>query len=524
MAGESWTLGYSGTVLASVTDPRAKVVLAASWNANRVRRIRVLHETTDFRYAGDATTATNLLGWSTVYGYGDSGITESITDRTGATSEVAFDAGFRPTTVTRDGTTVERIGYDDDGCLQSLWRPEGETTFTCSRRGVTVAKGAWTARYRYSERRVVESNDPGGRRAYRYADDGSLAGVTTDGLDTELRANADGMIAEVSRGDGKVVSYTYTGEGEVSSIDYEEGGSASFSYDRRGLRTRAQYVYGDAGSIVATMAYDAAGNLTRHGVGETGGTVTDQTYRIGDYNEVLWVRTGDGSDESRPDLTFGYDAAGRLLNGGIGERTATVEYDALDRATRLVVDGETLLEETYGPDDIDAAAREDQRTAGVLVAAPASPVFGNDGVHRLRQAAVDGVRRCGLFSVAQDVRDTLGSARTGRPAPCEPACADGSARRRGAESGPVRPRQAQQQPVRAAGVPVGELQPLHGRRVRRLSDEHLSCGDSVYIVGVGVKTVTDRCPDCTPTQLDNYTTASACHDVGHLGTFKTIKL
>ena len=54
--------------------------------------------------------------------------------------------------------------------------------------------------------------------------------------------------------------------------------------------------------------------------------------------------------------------------------------------------------------------------------------------------------------------------------------------------------------------------------------DHLSCGDSVYIVGVGVKTVTDRCPGCTSEQLDNYTTNTACHRILDLGTYKTIKL
>ena len=374
LAGGAWTFAYSGDALASVTDPRVKVVLASSWNGNRIRRIRVLHETTDFRYAGNSTTATNLLGWSTVYRYGDSGLTESITDRMGTTTELAFDTERRPTTVTRDGVMVARLGYHADGCLKSLRRTEGNTRFTCSRRGVTVAEGAWTARYRFSERRVVESNDDAGRRAYRYADDGSLAGVTVDGLDTELRASPDGVIAEVFRNGRPMVSYAYTAGGRVSSIDYGEQRSASFSYDRRGLRTSAQYGYGDASAITATMAYDAAGNLTRHDIGETSATATEQTYRIGDYNEVLWVRTGDGGD--RADLTFGYDSAGRLTSTGIGERSATVEYDALDRVTRLVVDGETLLDETYGPDDADAVARQDRRTGGVLVAAPVSPVFG----------------------------------------------------------------------------------------------------------------------------------------------------
>ncbi len=55
-------------------------------------------------------------------------------------------------------------------------------------------------------------------------------------------------------------------------------------------------------------------------------------------------------------------------------------------------------------------------------------------------------------------------------------------------------------------------------------NDDLSCGDSVYILGIGVKTVTDRCPGCTLTQLDNYTTTPACSKVYDLGTHKTIKL
>ena len=45
----------------------------------------------------------------------------------------------------------------------------------------------------------------------------------------------------------------------------------------------------------------------------------------------------------------------------------------------------------------------------------------------------------------------------------------------------------------------------------------LRCNDSVLIVGHGVKTVTDYCPDCQTgeepselPQLDNYTTDVAC--------------
>ena len=82
------------------------------------------------------------------------------------------------------------------------------------------------------------------------------------------------------------------------------------------------------------MSYDAAGNLARIERGADGGESTEETYQIGDYNEVLRVRTGDGQDAARPDLTFEYDAAGRVRRATIGKRTATVQYDSLDRAAR----------------------------------------------------------------------------------------------------------------------------------------------------------------------------------------------
>lgn len=58
---------------------------------------------------------------------------------------------------------------------------------------------------------------------------------------------------------------------------------------------------------------------------------------------------------------------------------------------------------------------------------------------------------------------------------------------------------------------------------------HLNCGDQVLIVGLGanpgtIKTVTDLCPGCPETQLDNYTTDSRCSDVLDLGNFVTIRL
>ncbi|NQZ08324.1 MAG: hypothetical protein HRT35_14300 [Algicola sp.] len=60
----------------------------------------------------------------------------------------------------------------------------------------------------------------------------------------------------------------------------------------------------------------------------------------------------------------------------------------------------------------------------------------------------------------------------------------------------------------------------------RPNNPNLSCGDQVYIQGFGIKTVTDYCPVCTDTQLDNYTsTETGCNIFTDLtASAKTIKL
>jgi hypothetical protein len=64
---------------------------------------------------------------------------------------------------------------------------------------------------------------------------------------------------------------------------------------------------------------------------------------------------------------------------------------------------------------------------------------------------------------------------------------------------------------------------------RKREHPYLNCGDQVLIVGLGggagaIKTVTDLCPKCPETQLDNYTTDGRCALIPDLGRFVTIRL
>ena len=78
--------------------------------------------------------------------------------------------------------------------------------------------------------------------------------------------------------------------------------------------------------------------------------------------------------------------------------------------------------------------------------------------------------------------------------------------------------------------PTCEGLPLDDNTVARNPDhQYLDCGDQILIVGLGngtgtIKTVTDECPVCPESQLDNYTTDPACSKIRDLGRFVTIRL
>ena len=52
----------------------------------------------------------------------------------------------------------------------------------------------------------------------------------------------------------------------------------------------------------------------------------------------------------------------------------------------------------------------------------------------------------------------------------------------------------------------------------------LSCGDTIYVSGIGTKTVTDHCPGCGDDKIDHYTADGRCSGIVHLGTQPTFRL
>ena len=353
-----------------MVDPRGKTILAASHRDGRTATVRALHAQTVFHYGTDTTRAVDGLGRTTTFHRDAEGITTGVADATGRLTQLAFDAGFRPVSISRDGAVVARMDYDAAGRLTALRRPDGDSTFGHGDHGLESVDGTGTARYRYEAGRVAHAEDGDGERGYAYTDDGVLASATAGGVETGIATRPDGVVHELRRDGGRLLGIGHRADGRVVSMARGDGGvpnTVRYDYDARGFRTAAEY----GGRTSSALGYDAAGNLVRYELATGGRTVLSQAYEIGDYNEVVRIRTGEG-----PDLSYGYDSAGRLTAAQAGARTATVAYDDLDRAVEVGLDGDTLATYDYARADADAALAADRITAETPVPSGTSVVFG----------------------------------------------------------------------------------------------------------------------------------------------------
>ena len=350
LAGGTWSYGYDEDGgLTTMVDPRGKTILAASHRDGRTATVRALHAQTAFHYGTDTTRAVDGLGRTTTFHRDAEGITTGVADATGRLTQLAFDAGFRPVSISRDGAVVARMDYDAAGRLASLWRPDGDSTFGHGDHGLESVDGTGTARYRYEAGRVAHAEDGDGERGYAYTDDGVLASATAGGVETGIATRPDGVVHELRRDGDRLLGIGHRADGRVVSMARGDGGVPNtVRYD-----------------------YDAAGNLVRYELATGGRTVLSQAYEIGDYNEVVRIRTGEG-----PDLSYEYDSAGRLTAAQAGARTATVAYDDLDRAVEVGLDGDTLATYDYARADADAALAADRITAETPVPSGTSVVFG----------------------------------------------------------------------------------------------------------------------------------------------------
>ena len=373
LAGGRWRYRYANGRVASMEDPRGKVILHAVYDAaGRVSWIEVQGEKSAFAYRRTTTRAVDGLGRTTVFHRAKSGATEGVESPSGTFSQLAFDGSGRPARVLRDGAKVASLGYDAEGRLAALTRSRDETRFAHGAQGLSRVVGAETAKYGYDRAgRLVAATDADGVRNYQYDAAAFPSRIEIDQWKTTVRHDAKGQTTRVSRDGRTLVEYAYQADGRVASIKHrgKSGATADYRYDARGLREAASYSSG----ADSTLGYDATGNLISY-VLESPHAKHSQEYELGDHNEVLRIRNG--GEKAGPDVVFRYDEAGRVLGMDAGKRGSTVSYDALDRVTRVTLDGDAVVNYGYEISEEDAVAASDRRTGETLTPFGSSPVFG----------------------------------------------------------------------------------------------------------------------------------------------------
>ncbi len=387
--GNRLDLTYNGAgKLSEVRPSGSDYYLAFEYSGNYLFRVRD-HTGRGYQYgysaAGDLTSVTDLMGYTTVYTYVTT--THRLADiqepgATGATLHNVYDAQGRVIHQT-DGAETRNYAYAADRTVVTKGTPPGWVALV----GIYYFDGANAVR---------AHEDPLGRRiTYTYDENYNLIAVTDPtGHSTRMAWDANScQMTAITDTYGQATQMQYTGRnltrltdarqysttfaynskdqlvqavnalGLTSTLAYNERGQLTEIVDPAGGRTRYGYDP-NTGALIsvtnaltqtATFNYDAYGRVIR--VTEPGGAHYTQL----DYNLNGWVtgvwdsqlgrtlqityspagRPITMTDRAGRSMVMGYDNAGRLISvsrlisGTQLTQTTYYDYDGMDRVWRI---------------------------------------------------------------------------------------------------------------------------------------------------------------------------------------------
>ena len=277
------------------------------------------------------------------YSYPEGGgrFARSLTDPKANVSAFTHDAAGRVTSITYPGGSRETLERDARGLVTS----------STNRRGQTILYD------RNGRGQLTKKTLPDGTTVdYTYDAAGRLATVTEAGGTTRLTWDARGFLSEILYPGGKWFRYEMDGVGRTTRRSSDDGYVLDWEYDASGRIVR---VTRNGGDLVVFYAYDAHGRLSREERGN--GTATDYTWDAA--SRVTGVKHLGPGGSILAELSYTYDAAGRVVSASGPDGTSTYAWDA-----------EGLLESERAPTGVltiyryDAAGnRVETETNGVVI-------------------------------------------------------------------------------------------------------------------------------------------------------------
>ncbi|WP_422769935.1 HNH/endonuclease VII fold putative polymorphic toxin [Plantactinospora sp. WMMC1484] len=280
--------------------------------------------------AARTTTVVDSLGNETVYQLNELRQAERITDPLGNVTTCTWDRYDRKLSETDPLGRTTRYGYDDDGNLVEVVRPDGARAtarYNHLHQPLTVTDhdgAVWRRAYDARGNLTMLADPAGATTWYRYDRSGHLTEVV-DPLGNTLRIGTDraGLINQVVDATGAVTRYRRDPAGRVVEVTDPLGGTTRLGWTVEGRLAWRRRPDG-AGE---EWRYDPEGNLVAH-IDPSGATTLVE---FGPF-DLPAARTG--PDGSR--LTFGYDTELRLRTVS-NPQGLTWHYD-YDRAGRLVAE------------------------------------------------------------------------------------------------------------------------------------------------------------------------------------------
>lgn len=393
----------------ALTQTRSRAFDALS---RLVRDIGAANQATSYEYDsnGNRTSMTDPLGRVTGSIYDPLNRLAQFTDPNDGATAYTYDGRDNVTQITDPRGLVTRYGYDGLDNLTQVDSPDtGATTYTYDSAGNPTSEidaRDQAPNYTYDAlNRVTSITNPA--RSFEYDQGANAAGQLTEMTDpagvTEWTYNAKGRVAQKTQtaaGVALSLRYAYNAKGQLSAITYPSGKVVRYAYDQQGrigsitvdgaaLIKNIQYepfgpvsgwtwsngeihrrsfdrdgrlISQDFGSVTRTLAYDAAGRITR--LSHSTAALQDWTLRY-DALDRLSSFTGRAASQ-----TFQYDANGNRTSLATGSNTFDYTYPPNNNRLSLIPDG---TPETFTYD-----------AAGNLTG-DADRAYGYDGRRRLMQ-------------------------------------------------------------------------------------------------------------------------------------------
>ena len=288
-------------------------------------------------------------GTEVAYAYADAGtVPTSITDARGTTTQVLDERGRVTARTEPDGRTIS-YEYDGHDRLAAVTTPGGRTDYTMDAAG-----------------RTTSVTDPSGTTTLAYDAVGNLITTTLPNgvVETRTYDTRDRVTSiEASGPSGAVtdLTYTYSPAGRVATAtDAVAATTTTYGYDAAGRLTDVTIV-GGGQDRTTTFTYDAVGN--RLTVDDSVDGTTAATYDVDDRLV--------SEDVAGVVATFAYDGAGNRLSRTAGSTQDLYGWDTDGRLVSVVhrdAGGTTTTRHGYAPDGLLAVTTAGGTTTRYLQA------------------------------------------------------------------------------------------------------------------------------------------------------------